>query len=84
MKLTVTVSNVYLFYDSFTGLGLGTASLDYKNAKSMAKVKLKCLISYIVVCIGESVIHRLKSNRPIVTAILTVTHGHSHKLFVQQ
>jgi len=44
------------------------------NAKSMVKVnsfviKVKCLISYIVICICESVIHRLKSN--IVTALFT-------------
>jgi len=31
MKLTVTVSNVYLFYVSFASLGLGTAGLDYKT-----------------------------------------------------
>jgi len=25
-------------------------------------IKVKCLISYIVICVGESVIHWLKSN----------------------
>jgi len=31
-------------------------------------IKVKCLISGIVICIGESVIHRLKLN--VVTALL--------------
>jgi len=44
-----------------------------RNAKSMVTVrpnssviKVKCIISHIVICIGELIIHRLKSN--IVTA----------------
>jgi len=47
-----------------------------RNAKFMVKVnsfviKVKCLISYIVICICKSVIHRLKSN--IVTALFTTS-----------
>ena len=47
-----------------------------RNAKSMVKVnssviKMKCVISYSVICIGESVIYRLKSN--IVTALFTTS-----------
>ena len=47
-----------------------------RNAKYIVKVhstviKVKCLISYIVICIGESVIHQLKSN--IVTALFTTS-----------
>ena len=47
-----------------------------RNAKYMVKVnssviKVKCLISHVVIYIGESVTHRLKSN--IVTALFTIS-----------
>jgi len=51
-----------------------------RNAKSIVKVnssviKVKCLISCIVISIVESVIHRLKSN--MVTALFTISTSRS-------
>jgi len=60
--------------DKGNGDTLAFPQISLQNAKSMVKVnsfviKVNCLISYIVICIGESVIQRLKSN--IVTALFT-------------
>ena len=60
-----TRGTIIPLYTSVPQIGL------QRNAKYMVKVnssviKVKCLISYIVICIGESTIHRLKLS--IVTA----------------
>jgi len=62
--------------------------INYNNAKYIVKVnssviKVKCLISCIVICIGKSVIHQLKLN--IVTnlfILLLIPHEFIYSILV--